>query len=175
LAGFCRSRRQSHHGSAELLRFGDGGDAGQGAWRIRCLKWTQGEEREANFGDERIIGDHVAEQLAAKRLLLQVLVRKGARNPRWTDKGIEQVEGDLNETESLSPAFQGVGEFFSVSPMLENLAQINSIEAAKRTGVDEIVRSSVMGAAESAAIAIPRLLACPIPQSRVHKGHGIGL
>lgn len=47
------------------------------------------------------------------------LVRKGARNSRWTDKGIEQVEGDLNDTESLSPAFQGVGKFFSVSPMVE--------------------------------------------------------
>jgi uncharacterized protein YbjT (DUF2867 family) len=105
------------------------------------------------------IGDHVAEQLAAMECPYG-LVRRGARDSRWVAQSVEQVKGDFNNPSLSFRRVQVWGsKFFSVSPMVENLAQlgINSIEAAKRAGVDQIVQSTVMGAAGDASIAIPRL------------------
>jgi uncharacterized protein YbjT (DUF2867 family) len=88
------------------------------------------------------IGDHVARLLTEKGVAVRLL-----------------AADDFRDSESLAVAFRGVKKFFSVSPFVESLAQlgIRSIEAAKRAGVHYIVRSSVMGAAEDAAIVVGRL------------------
>ena len=85
---------------------------------------------------------------------MRVLVRDLLPDSQWSRMGIEQVSGDLNAPESLAAAFRGVEKFFSVSPFGENLAQLglNSIEAAKRSGVKYIVRSSAMGADADGAL-----------------------
>ena len=105
------------------------------------------------------IGNHVAEQLAAKGLPVRVLVRTGEQASPWAVDDIETVVGNLNATESLAQAFDGVGKFFSVSPFVENLVElgINSIEAAKRAGVEYIVRASAMGAGDESPVSVPRL------------------
>jgi uncharacterized protein YbjT (DUF2867 family) len=104
------------------------------------------------------IGNYVAEGLAAKGVQVRVLVRKVSPNPRWQAAGIEQVAGDFNSVESLAPAFRGVQKFFSVTPFVENLVELgrNATEAAKRAGVEYIVRSSAIGASEDAPIALDR-------------------
>ena len=104
------------------------------------------------------IGNHVAEGLAAKGVPVRVLSQKISPNPRWQAAGIDQVAGDFSDPESLVPAFRGVDKYFSVTPFVENLAQlgINSIEAAKRAGVKYIVRSSALGASEDAVITLGR-------------------
>jgi uncharacterized protein YbjT (DUF2867 family) len=52
-------------------------------------------------------------------------------------------KADFEDAASLAAAFDGVGNFVSVSPMVENLAELGlrSIEAARRAGVEYIVRS----------------------------------
>src|SRR5262249_43170909 len=104
------------------------------------------------------IGNYVAEGLAAKGLPVRVLVRNVSPNPRWQAAGIDQIAGDFSDLNSLTAAFRGAEKFFSVTPFVENLTQlgINSIEAAKRAGVQYIVRSSAMGAGEAAAITLGR-------------------
>lgn len=74
------------------------------------------------------------------------------KNTAWDRLGVEQIAGDFNDLGSLRPALEGVEKFFSLSPLAENLVQlgINSIEAAKRSGVRYLVRSSAMGADENA-------------------------
>jgi uncharacterized protein YbjT (DUF2867 family) len=98
------------------------------------------------------IGNYVATSLAEKGFLVRVLVRKVTKNTVWDRLGIEQIAGDFNDLGSLRPAFESVEKFFSLSPLAENLVQlgINSIEAAKRSGVRYLVRSSAMGADENA-------------------------
>src|SRR5579864_5433328 len=91
------------------------------------------------------IGTYVSEQLQAKGAPVRVLAK-----------------ADFRDAASLAAAFDGVGTFFSVSPMVENLAElgVRSIEAARRAGVEYIVRSSAMGAGEDAAIEVGRLHGC---------------
>jgi len=104
------------------------------------------------------IGNHVAEGLAAKGVPVRLLVRKVKPNPRWQAARIDQVDGDFGNLDALAPAFRGVQKFFSVTPLLESLVELgtNAIEAAKRAGVEYIVRSSALGASEDAAIAMGR-------------------
>ena len=103
------------------------------------------------------IGRHVAEGLAKKGVLVRLLVRSFTPNTGWESLGIEQVEGDMSNIDSLAASFEGVDRFFSVTPYVENLVElgINAIEAAKRAGVTYIVRSSMMhiGAVNPAALA----------------------
>ena len=98
------------------------------------------------------IGNHVAEMLAYQGTPVRVLVRSVTPDRRWDELGIEQVAADAGDPTSLDPAFDGNERFFSVSPLVENLAQLgtNTIEAAKNAGVRYIVRSSAMGASEKA-------------------------
>jgi len=96
------------------------------------------------------IGSHVAEGLAKKGLSVRVLTRTVKPNAKWQELGVEQVAGDAASIDSLAPAFHDVDSFFSVTPYVENLVELgtNAIEAAKRTGVKYIVRSSLMHASE---------------------------
>lgn len=104
------------------------------------------------------IGNYVALGLAKKGVSVRVLQRRVSPNGKWGILGIEQVAGDFRDVGSLAAAFDGVDRFFSVSPMVENLAELgtNAVTAAKQAGVDYIVRSSAMGASED-AITIGRL------------------
>lgn len=105
------------------------------------------------------IGNHVATQLAARGVRVRVLVRQVIPHPAWKAQGIEQVAGDLNNANSLREALRGAKKFFSIFPLAENLPQmaLNAIEAAKRAGVEYIVRSSSMAAATDGPIMAARL------------------
>ena len=80
------------------------------------------------------IGHHVAQGLAKKGVHVRLLVRRFTPNNGLESLGIEQVEGDMSNIDSLAASFEGVDGFFSVTPFVENLAElgINAIEAAKR-------------------------------------------
>lgn len=98
------------------------------------------------------IGDHVAEALAEKGISVRVVSRSVKPNQRWGDLGIEQVAVNFEDKNSLAAIFDGVERFFSATPLVENFVQLgnNAIEAAKRAGVHYIVRSSAMGASDTA-------------------------
>lgn len=103
------------------------------------------------------IGDSVADGLTKKGRKVRVTAYKIQSKPVWAAAGIEQVEIDYARPETLDRAFEGVEAYFSLSPLIEKLAEtgIQGVKAAKRAGVKRIVRSSVLGAADD-GITFPR-------------------
>jgi uncharacterized protein YbjT (DUF2867 family) len=89
---------------------------------------------------------------AAKDLRLRALVRDPVKAEALRSRGIETVAGDLDDPESLSPAFEGVTDLWllnAVSPRQPENA-MNALWAAKRAGVERVVRMSAIGAAHDA-------------------------
>lgn len=88
----------------------------------------------------------------AQGLKLRALVRDAKKGEVLARQGIEPVAGDLDEPESLGKAFEGVSDLWllnAVSPRQpEN--SMNALWAAKRAGVERVVRMSAIGAAHDA-------------------------
>jgi uncharacterized protein YbjT (DUF2867 family) len=87
-----------------------------------------------------------------KDLKLRALVRDPNKADALRGRGIETVAGDLDDPESLSPAFEGVTDLWllnAVSPRQPENA-MNALWAAKRAGVERVVRMSAIGAAHDA-------------------------
>lgn len=100
--------------------------------------------------------------LTAARLLDQkgvetlLLVRKKSDR----DLGnIKEVVADATKPESLSSIFEGVDQFFFVSPLVKNMVDMaeNLIGAAKDANVEHIVRCSARGASIEAPVTMGRL------------------
>lgn len=98
------------------------------------------------------IGNSVVEGLLKKEKKVRVTVLKKQPNPAWDRAGVEQVEFDYSRPDTLARAFDRVDSYFFVSPLIQNLAEtgVDVVNAARRAGVQRIVRSSVLGAAENA-------------------------
>jgi NAD(P)H dehydrogenase (quinone) len=105
----------------------------------------------------RTIGDSVVDGLIKNGRKVRVTAYEIQSKPAWAAAGIEQVEIDYARPETLSRAFEGVETYFSLSPMIEKLAEtgIQGVNVANRAGVKRIVRSSVLGAADD-GITFPR-------------------
>jgi uncharacterized protein YbjT (DUF2867 family) len=89
---------------------------------------------------------------ATKDLKLRALVRDPNKTAALEKRGIETIAGDLDDPESLSPAFEGVTDLWllnSVSPRQPENA-MNALWAARRAGVKRVVRMSAIGAAHDA-------------------------
>jgi len=88
----------------------------------------------------------------AKGLKLRALVRDPSKGAALQQQGLELAVGDLDEPESLPGAFAGVSDLWllnAVSPRQpEN--SMNAVWAAKRAGVERVVRMSAIGAAHDA-------------------------
>lgn len=83
---------------------------------------------------------------------LRALVRDPKKAEPLRARGLEVAVGDLDEPESLPPAFAGVTDLWllnSVSPRQpEN--SMNALWAAKQAGVERVVRMSAIGASHDA-------------------------
>jgi uncharacterized protein YbjT (DUF2867 family) len=88
----------------------------------------------------------------ADDLILRALVRDASKGAALRQQGVELAMGDLDEPESLSAAFDGVSDLWllnGVSPRQpEN--SMNAVWAARRAGVERVVRMSAVGAAHDA-------------------------
>jgi len=95
------------------------------------------------------IGDFVVDGLARKGKKIRVSTYKKQLKPFWDAAGIEQVEVDYTKPETLARSFEGIESYFSVSPLIRELSEtgIEAVNAARKAGVQRIVRSSVLGAA----------------------------
>ena len=86
------------------------------------------------------------------QLRLRALVRQLDKGRALQQSGIELAAGDLDVPESLPAAFEGVTDLWllnTVSPRQpEN--SMNALWAAKRAGVERVVRLSAIGAAHDA-------------------------
>lgn len=105
------------------------------------------------------VGSPVVAGLIEKGYAPRVVVRKREHNAAWENAGIKQVEADLNDVEALTKAFDGADKVFSLSPFVENIAELGktTVDAAKRAGVKHIVRSSALGASLDSPITLGRL------------------
>ncbi|MBD2056253.1 SDR family oxidoreductase [Oculatella sp. FACHB-28] len=96
------------------------------------------------------IGGEVVSHLVEKKVPLRALVRDRAKAANLAAQGIELVQGDFSQSDSLDAALQGIEKAFLVMP--NDLHQVelecHFIDAAKRAGVRHLVKLSVLHAGE---------------------------
>ncbi len=104
------------------------------------------------------IGIPVVAGLIERGYAPRVIVREKESNAAWDAAGVEQVEADMSNVDSLRKAFSGADKVFALTPFVENLTELgrNTIAAAQSAKVKHIVRSSGLGASPDAPIALGR-------------------
>jgi uncharacterized protein YbjT (DUF2867 family) len=93
------------------------------------------------------VGQEVVRQLSVAGLPARALVRDPLRATPIRLPGVEIVVGDLARPETLRPAFAGVDRLFLLSPADPDQVSLqgNAIEAARKAGVQRIVKVSLAG------------------------------
>src|SRR5271157_1093563 len=97
------------------------------------------------IGSTGHIGRELVPQLLQSGQHLRVLVRDPEKVAHL-DPSIERTVGNLNDLDSLINAMRGVERVFLVTLITQQ--DVNVLEAAKRTGVKQIVKLSTMEATE---------------------------
>ncbi|WP_245641877.1 SDR family oxidoreductase [Nonomuraea candida] len=92
------------------------------------------------------------DELRGAGLRLRALVREESAARRLKGQVAEAVVGDLGEPASLPPAFDGVQDVWLLTPNGPRAPEhhMNALWAARRAGVERVVRLSVVGAAHDA-------------------------
>lgn len=90
---------------------------------------------------------------------LRALVRDPSKARGLAARGVEVHAGDLGDPHSLVPAFDGVNELWLLTPNGPRAAEhsMNAAWAARRAGVERVVRLSAVGAAHDAPTRSSRL------------------
>ena len=90
------------------------------------------------------IGGDVVDALRARGATFKCIVRDPKAAAEKLGGGVALTPGDLSDVDSLAAAFQGVDKIFLVCGLNQDLARLetNAIEAAKRSRVSGIVKSS---------------------------------
>ena len=93
------------------------------------------------------VGREVVRQLAASKMPVRALVRSADRAGDLAGPGVELAVGDLENPGSLDRALAVVRSMFLASPAEPKLSERegNAIDAARRAGVQFIVKVSVSG------------------------------
>lgn len=100
-------------------------------------------------------GGEVARQLIAAGHRPRLLVRNPAK-ARAFEGQADLVQGDLDRPDSLDAAMRGVDHLYLVSAGADLVrVEANAVDAAKRAGVQHVVKLSVLGA-DQPAIAFAR-------------------
>lgn len=83
---------------------------------------------------------------------LRALVRSEANAAKLRAAGVEPVLGDLDDPDSLPPAFEGADELWQLAPPGPRAPEnsMNLLWAARGAGVKRVVRMSAIGAAHDA-------------------------
>jgi uncharacterized protein YbjT (DUF2867 family) len=104
------------------------------------------------------IGSEVVRQLAAKGEKVRALIRDPKKAASLNDPNVMFVKGDFSDPKSLDEAFKGATKLFLVSNAEPNQVKLqhNAIEAAKRAGVQYVVKVSALGAAKDATVSLGR-------------------
>lgn len=94
------------------------------------------------------IGGEVIRHLLEQKASIRAFVRNPQKAARLEAQGVELAQGDFSQPETLEAALQGTEAAFLVMSNDPNQVQLecNFIDAAKRAGVQQIVRLSVLGA-----------------------------
>ncbi|WP_067480026.1 SDR family oxidoreductase [Actinomadura hibisca] len=97
--------------------------------------------------------------LEGSDLAVRAMVRDETKAAPLRDQGIQVVPGDLDDPNSLPPAFEGVQDLWLLVPNGPRAPEhsMNAVWAARQAGVERIVRLSVVGAAHDAPTRSGRL------------------
>ena len=104
------------------------------------------------------IGSEVVRQLAEKGQKVRPLIRDPKKAEPLSHENVMFVMGDLSDPKSLDEAFKGAQKLFlltSADPKQVEL-QHNALEAAKRAGIQHVVKMSAMGASKDSPVALGR-------------------
>jgi uncharacterized protein YbjT (DUF2867 family) len=103
------------------------------------------------------IGSRVAQDLLARKASVRAVVRSGSRASA-VPEGVEAVVADLNEPTAVQAAMTGIDRVVLIAA--NSPAQADQertvVEAARRAGVQHLVKLSVGGAAPDAGLALAR-------------------
>ncbi len=104
-------------------------------------------------------GSEVVRLLSAAGIPVRALVRNRAKADSLAQlPGVEVVEGDFDNPGSLDTALQGIQKAFMLPPFVNNMVELqhNFIEAAKKAGVQHVVKLSAFGADPNSSIMLGR-------------------
>lgn len=103
------------------------------------------------------IGGATARALLDKGVKFRALVRDLGKAATWADKGVELVQGDLENPESVKPAFVGVDRAFLVMPNgeFQERAELAFTKTAKEAGLHWIIKLSSPEAVRGTTSPIP--------------------
>jgi uncharacterized protein YbjT (DUF2867 family) len=98
------------------------------------------------IGGRSKIGSALIEELGARGESVRALVRSSEAEASMPD-GVETVTGDLADPASLRSALDGVDRMFLLCGPVEDEVQLNrnAIDAARESGIELLVRSSILG------------------------------
>jgi uncharacterized protein YbjT (DUF2867 family) len=109
------------------------------------------------IGGRSKIGSALIDELLARDQQVRVLVRTSEKADSFP-AGVEAVRGDLADPESLARAMAGIQEVFLLCGPSAQEVQLNcnAIGAARESGVELLVRSSILGADPSSPTTFAR-------------------
>jgi uncharacterized protein YbjT (DUF2867 family) len=98
------------------------------------------------------VSSALIDALAGAQVKLRALVRNVERASRLRERGIELVEGDLDDPASLEGKLDGVQDLWLLTAVGPRAPEnsMNGLWAARRAGVERVVRMSAIGAAHDA-------------------------
>ena len=105
------------------------------------------------------VSSTVIEKLDRTGRQLRVLVRDPSKARSLGARGVEVYTGDLGDPFSLAPALEGVSDLWLLTPNGPRAPEhsTNALWAARRAGIERVVRMSAVGAAHDAATRSGRL------------------
>ncbi|GAB3543376.1 uncharacterized protein YbjT (DUF2867 family) [Actinopolyspora lacussalsi] len=105
------------------------------------------------------VSSALLEALRHSELEPRALVRDEAKAEQFEARGIRAVVGDLDDARSLPAAFEGVQDLWLLTPNSPRAPEnnMNAVWAARRAGVERVVRLSAIGAAHDAPTRSGRL------------------
>lgn len=101
-------------------------------------------------GANGTVGREVVRQLAAAGVPVRAMVRKPSQPDGRQSPQVEEVLGDFNRAETLDAALAGVDHAYLLPPNNPDQSRQERafIEAARRAGVQHVVKQSALGAEE---------------------------
>jgi uncharacterized protein YbjT (DUF2867 family) len=116
-------------------------------------------------GATGIVGSEVVKQLLSAKeekgeedMIVKAAARL-ANDSTFRNLGVQVVQLDYNEPDTLSAALRGVDKLFLLTPFQSNMVDITSnlVNESKKARVKHIVKQSVLGADSEPAITPSRL------------------
>lgn len=104
------------------------------------------------------IGRHLVRQLAQTDAVVRAMTRRPSNVTEIADLGVDVVEGDFADPSSLDESLAGVDRAFLLSPVLQEMAELqtNFVAGAERAAVSHVVKLSAAGADASSKWDIAR-------------------